>query len=73
MTTINGLIADSVEVFMGWEWEARIIERFCEYTVDGVRGWGVSEWHWNNQKAGKGRPKELEEKDPEKTKGVQKY
>ena len=55
---------------MGWTWEARILERFCEYQVDGVRGWGVSEWHFRNHT---GRPKELENNDPAHTKAVEKY
>ena len=36
-------VVDVAEVFMGWEWEARILERFCTYKVNGVPGWGVSE------------------------------
>ena len=63
---------DTVEVKMGWTWEARILERFCTYSVDGVNGWGVSEWHYNNQEEG-GRPREMEERDPDHTRGVEKY
>jgi hypothetical protein len=63
-------VLDTVEVFLGWEWEARILERFCEFTVDGVPGWGVSEWHYRNHG---GRPKNLTENDPEYTKNVEKY
>jgi hypothetical protein len=63
-------VLDTVEVFMGWEWEGRVLERFCEFIVDGVPGWGVSEWHYRNNT---GRPKELAEKDPESTKNVEKY
>ena len=36
-------VVDFAEVYMGWEWEARILERFCTYRVNGVPGWGVSE------------------------------
>jgi hypothetical protein len=63
-------VLDTVEVFLGWQWEARILERFCEFTVDGVPGWGVSEWHYKNHT---GRPKEYAETDPEHTKNVEKY
>ena len=63
-------VLDTVEVFLGWEWEARILERFCEFTVDGVPGWGVSEWHYRNHGE---RPKNLTENDPEYTKNVEKY
>ena len=31
-------VLDTVEVFIGWQWEARILERFCEYVIDGVPG-----------------------------------
>ena len=63
-------VLDTVEVFLGWVWEARILERFCEVTVDGVPGWGVSEWHYRSYN---GRPKNLEQNDPEHTKNVEKY
>ena len=55
---------------MGWEWEARILERFCSYEVDGVPGWGVSEWHYRHHG---GRPSQYAEKDPENVKDVSKY
>ena len=61
---------DTVEVFLGWQWEARILERFCQISVDGVPGWGVSEWHYRNFG---GRPQALADKDPEYTKNVEKY
>lgn len=63
-------VLDTVEVYMGWEWEARILERFCEYVVDGVPGWGVSEWHYRHHG---GRPQHLQDQDPEKVKHLPKY
>ena len=63
-------VIDTVEVFIGWEWEARILERFCEYTVDGVPGWGVSEWHYRHFG---GRPQQYEDQDPSEVKDVPKY
>ena len=63
-------VIDTVEVFIGWEWEARILERFCEYTVDGVPGWGVSEWHYRHFG---GRPQQYEDQDPPEVKDVPKY
>lgn len=63
-------VIDTVEVFIGWEWEARILERFCEYTVDGVPGWGVSEWHYRHFG---GRPQKYEDQDPPEVKDVPKY
>ncbi len=70
VTTYKVKVLDLVEVRMGWQWEARVVERFCEFTVDGVPGWGISEWHW---RAYGGRPKALEETDPPHTKDVEKY
>jgi len=63
-------VLDFVELRMGWEWEARIVERFCRYRVNGVEGWGVSEWHWRHHG---GRPEELAAKDPEHTRNTVKY
>ena len=63
-------VLDFAELFMGWEWEARILERFCEYKVNGVHGWGVSEWHYRNRTP---RPAELSSLDPENVKNVKKY
>lgn len=31
-------VVDSVEVMFGWRWEAKVVERFARYTVDGVPG-----------------------------------
>lgn len=59
---------DTVEVFMGWQWEARILERFCEYVIDGVPGWGVSEWHYRHYGD---RPTKYAELDPQRLKRQQ--
>ncbi len=63
-------VLDTVEVFFGWQWEGRVLERFCEFTVDGVRGWGISEWQFRH---GGGRPEELRLKDPARTLEAIKY
>ena len=63
-------MVDAVEIFMGWEWEARIVERFCRYEVDGAPGWGVSEWHYRNYN---GRPSCYADNDPEDVKNAKKY
>ena len=42
-------MVDKQGVFLGWEWECELVERFCEFTVDGVRGWGVSEFHFRHR------------------------
>lgn len=63
-------VLDTVEVFMGWQWEARILERFCEYVIDGVPGWGVSEWHYRHYGD---RPTKYAELDPPETQKAAKY
>jgi len=63
-------ILDCTDVFMGWEWEARLEERFAVYKMDGVEGWGVSEWNYRNFS---GRPSKFSDKDPQHLKHVQKY
>lgn len=47
--TIQVNVTDQAEHFVGNNWEARMVERFIEVTVNGVRGHGVSEFHYNNQ------------------------
>lgn len=69
-TCLQVKVLDTVEVFIGWEWEARILERFCEYVIDGVPGWGVSEWHYRHYG---GRPQEFTSFDPPEIKEVPKY
>jgi len=63
-------VLDTVEVFIGWQWEARILERFCEYVIDGVPGWGVSEWHYRHYG---GRPEAHSEADPVGIRHLPKY
>jgi hypothetical protein len=63
-------VLDRQGVFLGWDWECELVERFCDFTVDGVRGWGVSEFYYRNRS---GRPTELEMKDPEYARKAVKY
>jgi len=37
------------QAMFGHEWEARVIERFCRYKINGMNGWGVSEWEYRNK------------------------
>ena len=39
-------VIDAPIFYMGYEWEARIHERMCTFTVNGMNGWGVSEWDY---------------------------
>lgn len=47
--------------YIGWKWEARMVERMVVYKVGGVRGRGVSEWHY---KSHRGRPPSTALNDP---------
>jgi len=55
------------ELYMGWEWEARIVERRCKFIVDGVEGYGISECQYRNTT---GRPVQHSKTDPEWVKSV---
>ncbi|KAL0871663.1 hypothetical protein ABMA27_004186 [Loxostege sticticalis] len=44
------------------EWEARMVERFCAFTVNNVPGRGVSEFHYRHTG---GRPESVAKDDPE--------
>lgn len=57
-------VHDTPVLYFGWEWEARIHERMCTYTVNGVPGWGISEFMYRNMT---GRPEEFDKRDPEWT------
>uniref|UniRef100_A0A1B6DMW9 Uncharacterized protein n=1 Tax=Clastoptera arizonana TaxID=38151 RepID=A0A1B6DMW9_9HEMI len=48
--------------YVGWKWEARMVERFVKYRVNGVNGRGISEFHYNCKK---GRPVSASKTDPE--------
>ncbi|KDQ88522.1 hypothetical protein L798_06649 [Zootermopsis nevadensis] len=47
--------------YVGWKWEARMVERFVQYTVNGIPGRGVSEFHYYNKG---GRPSSVAVNDP---------
>ncbi|KAG6460643.1 hypothetical protein O3G_MSEX012119 [Manduca sexta] len=44
------------------EWEARMVERFCKFTVNNTPGRGVSEFHYRHTD---GRPESVAKDDPE--------
>lgn len=39
-------IIEAPEVFIGHEWEARIVERMGKFKVNGKDGWGFAEWEY---------------------------
>lgn len=55
--------------YIGWEWEARIVETMCIFEVNGVPGWGGVEFMYRNTA---GRPDEIAAKDPEWTQTINK-
>lgn len=54
-------ITESAEFFMGWEWEARIVEQLARFTVNGIPGWGAAEWEYRHLG---GRPSAIAASDP---------
>lgn len=62
-------VIESPVFHIGWEWEARIVERMCTFEVNGVPGWGVSEFMYNHKN---GRPTEFSRNDPEWTRDINK-
>lgn len=58
-------VLETIELNIGWEWEARIVERRCKFIIDGIEGYGVSECMYRH--AG-GRLEEYSKSDPEWTK-----
>lgn len=64
------LVQGRAQVMFGWEWEARVIERFCRYSINGEEGWGVSEWEYRHMG---GRPDKYSQTDPQHLKDVPKF
>lgn len=48
MYRVKAHVEDLGVHYVGWRWEARMVERFMSYEVNGVRGRGVSEFHYHN-------------------------
>merc|ERR1712241_1219459 len=43
---VKGHVLQSRTFYMGLDWDARVVERFCTFEVNGLKGWGVSEWEY---------------------------
>ncbi|KAK9695154.1 hypothetical protein QE152_g33049 [Popillia japonica] len=41
-------ITDSPHFYISKDWEAKIYERLCRYTVNNLKGWGAVEWQYRN-------------------------
>ena len=37
-----------MHVYLSKNWEAKIIESFCQFKVNDVKGWGCVEWQYRN-------------------------
>jgi hypothetical protein len=62
-------VLETQNFHIGWEWEARIVERHCRFWVDGVEGFGVSECQYNHKD---GRPEDFAASDPDWAKDFRK-
>ncbi|XP_063533596.1 uncharacterized protein LOC134743893 [Cydia strobilella] len=45
---VKVLVDEEDSFFMGKDREAKIYERWCTAEVNGLKGWGCAEWHYNN-------------------------
>ncbi|CAG0888203.1 unnamed protein product [Cyprideis torosa] len=60
------------EFRIGWDWEARIMERMSRVRVNGIEGWGITEWAYGIPPEQQGRPEEYRMKDPDRTRDIPK-
>ncbi|XP_049874258.1 uncharacterized protein LOC126372504 [Pectinophora gossypiella] len=59
--TVQVLVEYEAVHYVSKDWEARMVERFCKFVVNGVPGRGVSEFHYNNKE---GRSENYAKSDP---------
>ncbi|XP_041987767.1 uncharacterized protein LOC121739387 [Aricia agestis] len=60
--TVQVLVEYESIHYVSDEWEARMVERFCKFIVNGVPGRGVNEFHYRHTD---GRPESAAKNDPE--------
>ncbi|XP_038206403.1 uncharacterized protein LOC119828347 [Zerene cesonia] len=60
--TVQVLVEYESIHYVSEEWEARMVERFCKFVVNGTPGRGVSEFHYRYKD---GRPESVAKTDPE--------
>ncbi|KAL5011149.1 hypothetical protein ScPMuIL_013454 [Solemya velum] len=46
--TLHGSVLQAPVFYIGNNKDAKIHERFCTFTVNGIHGWGISEWDYRN-------------------------
>lgn len=49
MYSMKCTVVDYARFFIGDGKDARIFERFCDYEVNGQKGWGISEWDYRSE------------------------
>ncbi|XP_045615430.1 uncharacterized protein [Procambarus clarkii] len=59
---VEAQVEVSAQHYLGWDWEARMLETWVTYRVNGVEGSGICEWNYCH---GGGRPDALNSADPE--------
>lgn len=62
-------IKEMPEFYVGWEWEARVVECLANFNVNGINGWGAAEWEFRHMG---GRPSDVAATDPERVGGIPK-
>lgn len=60
--TVQVLVEYESIHYVSDEWDARMVERFCKFTVNNIPGRGVSEFHYRHTD---GRPESVAKNDPE--------
>uniref|UniRef100_A0A1B6EEL4 Uncharacterized protein n=2 Tax=Clastoptera arizonana TaxID=38151 RepID=A0A1B6EEL4_9HEMI len=45
---VQVIVKESAEFYYGNNWEARIVENLCRFVVNGIEGWGATEWQYRN-------------------------
>lgn len=43
-------VIDSPAFYISKDWDCKVIERLCKFTVNGIDGWGAAEWVYRNPK-----------------------
>lgn len=60
--TIEIMVKHQPTHYVGTNWEARMVERFVDCKVNGIPGFGFSEFHYRNKT---GRSEECKKNDPD--------
>lgn len=61
--TVQVVVEDEVIHFTGWRWQAKMIERFAKFYVNGIKGKGISEFNYTDKN--RIRPEHISKNDPD--------